>query len=109
MITITGLGNLNTSNVTSMRGMFDYCFKLQTFDIDKLQTASVTDMANMFYNCKSLTSLDVSHFETGSVTDMSAMFKAIGDKVNRLTSRALIRKRRKYEQHVLFYQRIDIN
>lgn len=84
VITITGLGNLNTSNVTSMRGMFDYCFNLQTFDIDKLQTASVTDMANMFYNCKSLTSLDVSHFETGAVTDMSAMFKAIGDKVKSL-------------------------
>lgn len=84
VITITGLGNLNTSNVTSMRGMFDDCFKLQTFDIDKLQTASVTDMANMFYNCKSLTSLDVSHFETGSVTDMSAMFNAIGDKITSL-------------------------
>lgn len=84
VITITGLGNLNTSNVTSMCGMFDDCFKLQTFDIDKLQTASVTDMANMFYNCKSLTSLDVSHFETGSVTDMSAMFKAIGDKITSL-------------------------
>lgn len=84
VITITGLGNLNTSNVTSMCGMFDYCFKLQTFDIDKLQTASVTDMANMFYNCKSLTSLDVSHFETGAVTDMSAMFKAIGDKITSL-------------------------
>ena len=84
VITITGLGNLNTSNVTSMCGMFNYCFKLQTFDIDKLQTASVTDMANMFYNCKSLTSLDVSHFETGSVTDMSAMFKAIGDKITSL-------------------------
>ncbi len=84
VITITGLGNLNTSNVTSMRGMFDDCFKLQTFDIDKLQTASVTDMANMFYNCKSLTSLDVSHFETGAVTDMSAMFKAIGDKITSL-------------------------
>ncbi len=84
VITITGLGNLSTSNVTSMRGMFDYCFKLQTFDIDKLQTASVTDMANMFYNCKSLTSLDVSHFETGAVTDMSAMFKAIGDKITSL-------------------------
>lgn len=84
VITITGLGNLNTSNVTSMCGMFNYCFKLQTFDIDKLQTASVTDMANMFYNCKSLTSLDVSHFETGAVTDMSAMFKAIGDKITYL-------------------------
>ena len=82
--TITGLGNLNTSNVTSMRGMFDNCFSLQTFDIDKLQTASVQDMANMFYFCKCLTSLDVSHFETGSVTDMSAMFKAIGDKVTSL-------------------------
>ena len=84
VITITGLENLNTTNVTSMRGMFDYCFKLQTFDIDKLQTASVQDMSNMFYNCKCLTSLDVSHFETGSVTDMSAMFKAIGDKVKSL-------------------------
>ena len=84
VITITGLGNLNTSNVTSMCGMCNYCFKLQTFDIDKLQTASVTDMANMFYNCKSLTSLDVSHFETGAVTDMSAMFKAIGDKITSL-------------------------
>lgn len=84
VITITGLGNLNTSNVTSMCGMFNYCFKLQTFDIDKLQTASVTDMANMFYNCKCLTSLDVSHFETGAVTDMSAMFKAIGDKITSL-------------------------
>ena len=72
---ITGLQNLKTDNVTSMREMFRGCSKLTNLDLSSFNTQSVTDMGAMFYSCNSLTSLDLSGFKTDNVTDMYGMFQ----------------------------------
>ena len=75
MTTITGIGNLNTDNVTDMSGMFRDCSKLTSLDLSGFKTDNVTDMSLMFMGCRSLTSLDLSSFNTENVTDMSALFR----------------------------------
>ena len=101
LMTINGLGNLNTAKVTDMCGMFLGCSSLESLDVSGWNTAKVTDMSGMFYNCKNLAtltfgdnwstagvngmvsmfngcsklaSLDLSSWNTGSVTNMSLMF-----------------------------------
>ena len=102
LTSITGLGTINTTNVTTMRNMFQqcsglttltfgssfntakvtdmsnmfyYCSGLGTLDLSSFNTSSVTTMSNMFYNCSGLGTLDLSSFNTSSVTDMSYMFR----------------------------------
>ena len=64
----------NTSAVTDMHSMLEYCSGLTSLDISSFNTSKVTDMSRMFYDCKGLTSLDISNFNTSAVTDMSGMF-----------------------------------
>lgn len=61
---------LDTSQVTSMSGMFSSCSKL--ISIPTLDTSQVTDMTVMFGSCTSLTSIPA--LDTSQVTDMSRMF-----------------------------------
>lgn len=74
LTTITGMTNLNTSNVTDMARMFRQCYNLTGLDLSSFETSQVTNMSSMFAGCNSLTSLDVSGFDTSNVTDMSDMF-----------------------------------
>ena len=69
------LSNFNTANVTNMAGMFAYCNDLTALDLSHFNTAKVTDMEGMFINCIGLTALDLSNFNTAKVTDMSGMFR----------------------------------
>ena len=71
---ISGIDNLNTNNVTSMRLMFNQCKSLTTLDLHTFNTAKVTNMAFMFYHCSGLTSLLVGSFNTANVTNMLQMF-----------------------------------
>ena len=71
---IEGLEHLNTSQVTSMSGMFYECESLPSLDLSNFDTSKVTDMSVMFVHCESLTPLDLSNFDTSKVTDMSWMF-----------------------------------
>ena len=64
----------DTSKVTDMSGMFDYCYNLTSLDVSNFDTSNVTDMGSMFKDCSGLTSLDVSSFNTSKVTNMSYMF-----------------------------------
>ena len=66
--------NLDTSNVTSMNGMFYYCPKLTSINLSGFNTSNVTAMAAMFYGCSALTSLDLSSFDVSSVIYMQEMF-----------------------------------
>ncbi len=75
LTSITGIENLNTSNVTDMRYMFHFCTHLTSLDVTHFNTAKVTNMRNMFDTCSGLTSLDVSNFNTENVTDMTRMFQ----------------------------------
>lgn len=97
---ITGLGNFNTGNVTSMFGMFSYCYPMERFDIsgfdtskvknmmylfvgnrnlkelniENWNTASLQNMQEMFTGCESLTSIDLSRWNTSNVTNMLGVF-----------------------------------
>ncbi len=71
---ITGLENIDTSNVTDMSNMFAYCSKLLSLDVSTFNTSNVTDMHNMFMHCDRLLSLNISGFDTKNVRDMSNMF-----------------------------------
>ena len=71
---VSGLQNLNTSQVTNMENMFNGCEILNDLDLSNFNTVNVTDMSGMFSSCERFSSLDVSHFNTAKVTDMSGMF-----------------------------------
>ena len=64
----------NTSNVTNMENMFNFCCSLTTLDVSKFNTSKVTNMSDMFDCCNNLTTLDVSKFDTSNVTNMNSMF-----------------------------------
>ncbi|MDY5646127.1 MAG: BspA family leucine-rich repeat surface protein [Candidatus Onthovivens sp.] len=60
----------DTSSVTDMRYMFQYCSNLIT--IPQLDTSNVTDMHEMFHECRNLTTIP--QLDTSNVTDMYGMF-----------------------------------
>ncbi len=66
LTTIEGLENLNTSEVTNMKGMFCNCVLLDTLDLSGFNTAKVTYMKGMFLGCSSLASLKFSDQFTGT-------------------------------------------
>ena len=73
-ITEIDLSNFDTSNVTNMEGLFNYCSSITSFDLSRLDTSKVTNMGSMFSGCRSITSLDVSTFNTSNLIDMGGMF-----------------------------------
>ena len=72
----TTLPQIDTSNITSMQGMFYGCNNLVNLDLSSFNTNKVTDMSGMFQGCSSLTSLDLSSFNTSNVTSMNGMFSS---------------------------------
>ncbi|MEQ7187956.1 BspA family leucine-rich repeat surface protein [Enterococcus hirae] len=74
---IEGLSQLDTSNVTNMRSMFNGMSSVTNLDVSGFDTGNVTDMSSMFYGMSSVTSLDVSSFDTSKATNMGYMFRNI--------------------------------
>ena len=64
----------NTSNITDMSHMFNFCSGLTSLDVRNFDTSKVTNMDDMFADCSGLTSLDLSRFNTSNVTSMIGMF-----------------------------------
>ena len=64
----------NTSQVIDTAAMFMNCSSLTTLDVSKWNTSKVTNMATLFHGCKALTSLDISNWKTSQVTTMFSMF-----------------------------------
>lgn len=73
---ITGLENLNTSEVKNMHGMFMGMNCTTVPDLSYFNTSNVTDMGNMFNSC-GLSEIDVTSFDTRKVTNMTGMFTGI--------------------------------
>ena len=72
---IYGLENLNTSEVTSMSGMFICCKKLTTLDLRNFDTRNVTNMGWMFSQCTNLRTIIVgSNWDTSNVESSTSMF-----------------------------------
>jgi surface protein len=70
---ITGLENLNTSEVTDMSYMFGST-DLENLDLSTFDTQNVADMSYMFGDNNVLTSVNVSCFDTQTVMYMEGMF-----------------------------------
>ena len=69
------VGNLDTSNMTSMFSMFDMCSSVYQLDLSNFNTSNVVYMSNMFSGCQELSSVDLSSFDTSSTEVMDYMFQ----------------------------------
>ncbi|MCR5305891.1 MAG: BspA family leucine-rich repeat surface protein [Oscillospiraceae bacterium] len=67
------LGHIDTSNVINMSSMFDGCSNLTDLNFS-FDTSNVKYISGMFRGCSGLTALDLTGFDTSNVTDMSYMF-----------------------------------
>ena len=74
LLSIEGLEYLNTSAVTTMKGLFMGCTHLNYVDLTRLNTSSVTDMSSMFAETKGLFSVDLTHFDMTKVKNVTRMF-----------------------------------
>ena len=73
---ISGLDNLNTSKVTSMRGTFSSCYKLTSIDISNFNTSQVTTFEEMFLGCFNLKSISwPESFNTSRCIWFNSMFQ----------------------------------
>ena len=72
---ITGMGYLNTSEVTNMSYMFYYCSRLTSLDLSTFNTSKVTHMNCMFEYSQSLRTIFVGDgWTTNAVTNSDDMF-----------------------------------
>lgn len=68
------LSDFDTSHVTTMCAMFEYCHNLTSiYNFNLLDTGLVTDMSYMFGACESL-NISTLNIDTSSVINMSHMF-----------------------------------
>ena len=70
---IEGIEHLNTSETTSMEGMFYGCVVKNNMNLSALNTSKVKNMSYMFYNAQ-IPSVSLSGLDCSEVTDMEAMF-----------------------------------
>ncbi len=59
LTTITGMEYLNTSEVTHMSDMFNFCMELRSLDLSHFNTAKVKNTYQMFYGCYHLATICV--------------------------------------------------
>lgn len=69
------IANIDTSNITSMRSMFESCEYITELDLTSFDTLNVTNMQLLFYKCVRLQKVNLSSFDTSSVTTMFRIFK----------------------------------
>ena len=70
---IEGIEHLNTSETTSMEGMFYGCVVKNNMNLSAHNTSKVKNMSNMFFNAQ-IPSVSLFGLDCSEVTDMEAMF-----------------------------------
>ena len=70
-----GMKNLNTSQATTLKAMFQDCHILESVDLSNFNTSKVTDMSCMFRRCYNMPSIDFSSFDTKNTVDFRSMFE----------------------------------
>lgn len=79
LVSITNLGNLDTSNATSFKAMFEHCEAIEKIETSGLETDSLTDTSYMFTYCTNATDIILDdNFDTSNVTSMREMFNTTG-------------------------------
>ena len=59
----------------NLKGMFQNCKKLESFDLPDFSTSTVEIMWAMFKGCSGLKEINLNKFDTSQVTDMESMFE----------------------------------
>lgn len=74
---IRGLQNWNVSKITDFSILFTYCDCLEDISgIENWDTKNATNMKNMFFGCENLTTINISNWDLSKVTDITRMFSA---------------------------------
>ena len=71
---IEDIGNLDMSNVTSIKYIFASCTALTSLDLSAWDTSSLEDIQYAFNNCTSLKEVNVSGWDTTNVTNIRYLF-----------------------------------
>ncbi|WP_288847029.1 bacterial Ig-like domain-containing protein [uncultured Fructobacillus sp.] len=75
LTTITGLNNVDTSQVSTMAGLFQYDGSLQSVaGLENWDVSHVVDMSAAFAKTHALNNVNLSQWNVHAVTDMSNMF-----------------------------------
>ena len=77
-VTALDVSGFDTKNVTDMESMFRWCYKLANLDVSGFDTHNVKYMSNMFQSC-ALTSIDISNFDISNLTHTNQMFASCSD------------------------------
>lgn len=73
--TVTGLEYIDMKNVKSLENAFRNCYELTEVDVGSFNTSNVTTMKGMFSGCTSLTKIvGLENFDMKNVKDVSQMF-----------------------------------
>lgn len=73
------LSKWDTSNVTTMQGMFNWMTACQSINFgDNFDMSKVTDIQKMFYNCSSLKNIDLSNTTATKLTNVTGAFQYTG-------------------------------
>ena len=72
---VTGLEYIDMRNVKSLENAFRNCYELTEIDVSSFNTSNVTTMKGMFSGCDSLAEIDgIENFDMKNVNDVSGMF-----------------------------------
>ena len=70
--------NWDTSNVENMQNMFSYT-SIEYIDLSSLNTSNVTTMVGMFYSCTNLLHVNLSNLSNPMLEDTNRMFQLAGN------------------------------
>ena len=74
---IKGLDKFNTSKVTNMRGMFQFCFEIKKLDLSNFDISNISNISHMFNKCNKLNEITrIGKSTTGKIISMKSMFQA---------------------------------
>ena len=66
---VEGLGNVDTSAVSSMAGLFEGCAALTNLNLAGLDTHAISDFSNFAQGCTALESLNLANLDLSGATD----------------------------------------
>ena len=107
------VSSFDTSNVTTMAGMFDSCYKLKSLDVSNFDTSNVTNMDYMFHSIffskfSTLNTLDISNFDASKVTNING-FLSDNDRLENLKFMKNLGKGYTYTTTNYSYYRLNLS
>lgn len=79
---VTGFELLDSSELTSMKGLFVDCEVLESICLSGLDTSHVLNMEELLSGCSALKTIDISTLDISNVTDAKAIFAGCSDELD---------------------------